>query len=75
MNDFSKDELIDLKYGIDKIIAIGSCDSSWNKDMRDLEQKLKSMIENYCEHKDCRSISDIDYVLVCCACDELIGCN
>ena len=75
MNDFTKEELIDLKYGIDKVIAIGSCDSTWNKEMRSLSQKLQDMIDNNCGHKDYKRINDVDYIKVCRECDELIGWN
>lgn len=40
MNDFTKDE---LQYFLDRI------DTAW-KHERDLYKKVKSMIDNYCEH-------------------------
>ena len=41
MNDFTKDE---LQYFLDRI------DTAW-KHERDLYKKVKSMIDNYCEHE------------------------
>lgn len=51
MSDFTKEELEDLNYGICHLISIGSCDSTWNADMRTLKNKLEIMIDNYCEHE------------------------
>lgn len=72
MNDFTKEELDNLRYGIHRLISEGSCDSTWNADIKGLKNKLDSMIDSYCEHKDIRKISDADYVTTCCDCGEII---
>ena len=51
MNDFTKDELENIIMGVKNLIAIGSCDTSWNYEMKDLKIKLKAMIDTYCEHE------------------------
>lgn len=51
MNDFTKEELQDIREGICNLISVGSADSQWNKDIHNLKDKIQSMIDNYCEHK------------------------
>jgi hypothetical protein len=46
MNDFTKEELV---YLYDMMGAIGIAGHAINH--RNLDNKIKSMIENYCEHK------------------------
>jgi len=62
MNDFTKEELIDIYDALmDTSIAI----------YEDLPSKVQSMIDNYCEHELC----DIDYdyqPLRCRSCKEVV---
>ncbi len=59
MNDFTKEELDDLRLGINALISEGSCDSTWNADIRALKIKIQSLIENYCEHEKTEFIMDV----------------
>ena len=67
MNDFTKDELQDLKF----------CVTDHTRYQGDsihdiLASKLQAMIDNYCDH-DLKSVSDVDYVVVCRKCDKTGG--
>ena len=46
MNDFTKEELFDLKYAIEKMREPGKDILGFYK----LRDKIQSMIDNYCEH-------------------------
>jgi hypothetical protein len=63
MNDFTKDELEDL---------LSICEHS---DVSCIEymEKLTSLIDNYCEHENVKSLSDTDYVYCCSECGEFVG--
>lgn len=51
MNDFTKEELKEIKDGLRLSLEQPHCDSTWAKDTRALKDKIQSMIENYCEHE------------------------
>lgn len=48
---FTKDELIDLRSGIRLLINEDHCDSSYTREIRSLEDKIQSMIDNYDKQK------------------------
>ena len=50
MNEFTKEELRDIGFCLRNMQIQGSCDSTWNADIRALIIKVESMIDNYCEH-------------------------
>lgn len=52
MNNFTKDELDNIRLGIQELIANGSFDSEWNKDIKTLHIKIQSLIDNYCDHDE-----------------------
>ncbi len=69
MNDFTKDELeiIDhALYCLDTDLY-GGC-----KEVSELLTKARALIDNYCDHDNLKSASDIDYVQVCVDCDEIV---
>ncbi len=61
VNEFTKDELEELKY-----FLFGN-----PKSTVDLCRKIQSLIDNYCDHKNIGSISDIDYLNICKDCHEI----
>lgn len=66
MNDFTKDELMELKYWLEH--ADDSVDAI---DHYNLMNKLQSMINNYCEHES--GYIDYDYNPIRCnACKEIV---
>jgi len=50
MNEFSKDELIDIRSGIRLLLEEDHCDSRYTIEIRSLEDKIQLMIDSYCEH-------------------------
>lgn len=57
MNDFTKEELEDLRNGVRLLLEQDHCDGGYTREIRALEDKLQSMIDSYCEH-DCNHESD-----------------
>lgn len=51
MNDFTKEELKDIKNGIEFLLQEDHCDSGYTIEIRSLEDKIQFMIDNYCEHE------------------------
>lgn len=65
MNDFTKEELKEILYCI---THYQSCKWS-NPELLQLESKIKSMIDNYCEH-EWRCWDDEHNTKECTKCDE-----
>lgn len=63
MNNFTRNELLQINSGISKL-------EYFNKD---LYSKIQFLIDNYCDHKNIGSISDIDYLNICKDCHEIQG--
>jgi hypothetical protein len=57
MNDFTKDELLDLYISCGFSIDEDLYKETYQKKYFQLKNKLKSMIDNYCEHID----THVDY--------------
>lgn len=68
MNDFTKEELEELMHCVYAYRDL--CDEDVEDNLCD---KLKFMIDNYCEHKTTGQVSDVDYVNICIECKELTG--
>ena len=51
MNDFTKEELIELKGWADYCVGSGMCYT----ETEPLYDKIHSLIHNYCEHKNTRN--------------------
>lgn len=68
MNDFTKEELELISSGIDYWF-----ERKYNPRVEVLLDKVQEIINTYCEHNDQRGISDVDYIRVCCDCEQLIG--
>jgi hypothetical protein len=66
MNEFTKEELKDLILFVDGGIR-------HNSHAVELRNKIKSMIDDYCEHENQSSISDADYVYFCQDCNVITG--
>lgn len=64
MNDFTKEELEDMHYGL---VEYGELESV---NVIKLSNKLQSMIDNYCEHKETEMDCDGGISLVCKTCGE-----
>ena len=64
MNDFTKDELSNLRSCLDVCIS----DDGEDKPLMD---KLKSMIDNYCEHESKIDIGEAP--MVCQKCGKVTG--
>lgn len=71
MNDFTKEELEDLYICCGSGIHDDYPLEDWKKELR---EKIKYMIDNYCEHKDRVSSSDDNghMVVQCGKCDFVI---
>jgi len=69
MNDFTKEELKILRrltlHHLDRFRE--------NSDCIELTEKIRCMIDNYCEHDNVKSLSDADYVYRCSDCDKIVG--
>lgn len=50
MNDFTKEELEDIRESLRSYLQQDHCDNGWANGIRTLEDKIQSMIDNYCEH-------------------------
>lgn len=50
MNDFSKDELIDIRSGIRILLEQDHCDSGYTMEILSLKDKIQLMIDSYCEN-------------------------
>ena len=71
MNDFTKDELDNLRLSIhETIISDTGCDSTWRMEMRGLKLKIQSLIDNYCEHDEGYE-QDSMMVDICKKCNEV----
>ena len=67
MNDFTKEELLDLYEGVGWLReAIGS-----DPDLIKLTSKVKSLIDNYCEHESIENIGG--WVQKCTKCGMKFG--
>lgn len=73
MNEFTKEELKEIKYGICHLISEGSCDSQWNNDVKILKEKIQSMIENYCEHSLALLWDHNGRTLKCLKCEKVFN--
>ena len=51
MNEFTKDELIKLKNGLEYLPESVNLSSKYLEDCSVILKKLESMIDNYCEHE------------------------
>lgn len=68
MNNFTKEELEWLYHEVE-IIAH---EFKHTRGMSiPIKEKLQSMIDNYCEHQNQSSMSDIDYVYYCRDCNQI----
>lgn len=72
MNDFTRDELeiilLDMACHAEKSPALKESPIHF-----ELRNKIRTMIDNYCEHKTSGQVSDVDYVTICTKCKELTG--
>ena len=69
MNDFTKEELEILYKALDYClwkVPLGV-------DTRPVRSKVIDMIDNYCDHKNDKAVSDVDYGMVCADCDATLG--
>ncbi|HHX3461787.1 TPA: hypothetical protein ACU9OW_000013 [Legionella pneumophila] len=76
MNDFTKEELILLGGCAFSQYVSSLRDPTINHlqdDLKKLRGKIQSMIDNYCEHDNVKSLSDADYVYRCSDCDKIVG--
>lgn len=67
MNEFTKDE---LKY-LRKIIKLDK--NNYDSKYIGVLKKIQFLIDNYCEHKNDKAVSDVDYGMVCADCDATLG--
>lgn len=51
MNDFTKEELIALKNGIDYLTQSVNLDCKYQELCNHIFKKLETMIDNYCDHE------------------------
>ena len=68
MNDFTQEELEEIKGGLDWWLDV----NDWKR-KHGIVQKLQSMIDNYCEHDEGTFINYGDQPEVCNKCLEVIG--
>lgn len=72
MNDFTKEELQLLEFGLSVINLWGSAYGELKKiDGKSLRTKLQSMIDNYCEHEWMNS-PRLDWLYACMKCHKEI---
>lgn len=55
MNDFTKEELVKLKNGIEYLSDRTSLSNQYLKGNIDLAHKIQSLIDNYCDHEHTKS--------------------
>ena len=67
MNDFTKRELEWIYEGMQDLIGADSLEPER------ILMKIKSMIDDYCEHDGTVSSSEVDYVFHCSKCGEFKG--
>jgi len=72
MNDFTKDDLELLEDVLFLDIGNNQTDQLRVNNVHALKYKIQSMINNYCEHKDYKSMSEVDYIKTCCDCGEIL---
>ena len=53
MNDFTKEELIEIK------IALQDKEINYKYEYGELINKIQSLIDNYCEHENINSLGDV----------------
>ncbi len=70
MNEFTKEELESLRNGI--FVCMGSSSLWKTSENNSLVDKIQSMIDNYCEHREYKMIVnyDNDFVNVCVKCGK-----
>ncbi len=68
MNDFTKEELLDLECWL-RVTSKQDIILPSNKELQYLQDKIQSMINDYCEHKNTRNG---DPCLECCDCGRQI---
>lgn len=66
VNDFTKEELAMLKNGIQYLSDRTSLSEGYLNAHNALENKLQSLIDNYCEHE--KTIRDSAMITACCKC-------
>ena len=72
MNDFTKEELTILF--LELRIAIRNWGHTEDlKDYPKLKDKIQSMIDNYCDHENAKSIHPGDTVLICPKCETILS--
>lgn len=59
MNDFTKDELILIKNGIQYLSDRTSLSDGYLEKCNGIENKIQSLIDSYCEHSDHHYYGDI----------------
>lgn len=65
MNDFTREELK---------LLIEALEGAWGVSSDNhLYSKIQSMIDDYCEHENTGSSSDVDYVYFCRQCNVITG--
>ena len=67
MNDFTKDELKQILFDMERTIFINGESNIDNRYIM-LRDKVESMIENYCEHRN--TVPNCDVVSNCDDCGE-----
>ena len=72
MNDFTKEELIKLRNGIDYLLKAINETMQYNNECVELFAKIGQMIDNYCEHKKSPWSCEIDYAKMCDTCDRVL---
>lgn len=70
VNDFTKYELKYLYEGISAITEPGLMDLELIPKMFSLQEKLQSLIDNYCEHKESKMDCDGGISMVCISCGK-----
>lgn len=69
MNNFTKEELYDLKYCIEKFKTPAKDELGFYN----LRDKIQSMIDNYCEHEMYSTYTGYDVTPIYCSnCDMII---
>lgn len=71
MNEFTKEELIYMRDGIELIQDKCNISKQIDEKLDSTRSKIQSLIDNYCDHSDCFELDTDSIILGCNDCDKV----